>query len=88
MNAVVTYAFSNASSPWLVSCLLLVSPTEILQTGLPSQALPPLGDAVPEARLNLVTYHLRKGDISEAFNLVKDLTPSTPQEYILKVHVQ
>lgn len=48
------------------------------------QVLPPLGDIPPEARLNLVIYHLRHAEVSEAFNLIKDLEPTTPQEYILK----
>ncbi|KAM9325585.1 intraflagellar transport protein 56 isoform 2-T2 [Gastrophryne carolinensis] len=48
------------------------------------QVLPPLVDAIPEARLNLVIYYLRQDDVQEAFNLIKDLEPSTPQEYILK----
>merc|ERR1712167_34635 len=37
-----------------------------------------------EARLNLVIYYLRQDEIEEAYNLIKDLEPSTPQEYILK----
>ncbi|XP_073448806.1 intraflagellar transport protein 56 isoform X2 [Aquarana catesbeiana] len=48
------------------------------------QVLPPLVDVIPEARLNLVIYYLRQDDVQEAFNLIKDLEPSTPQEYILK----
>uniref|UniRef100_A0A7S0WYC0 Intraflagellar transport protein 56 n=1 Tax=Chlamydomonas leiostraca TaxID=1034604 RepID=A0A7S0WYC0_9CHLO len=48
------------------------------------QYLPPLGDVPPEARLNLVIHHLRHNEVGEAFNLVKDLEPTTPQEYILK----
>uniref|UniRef100_A0A4X1VBC6 Intraflagellar transport protein 56 n=1 Tax=Sus scrofa TaxID=9823 RepID=A0A4X1VBC6_PIG len=47
------------------------------------QVLPPLVD-VPEARLNLVIYYLRQDDVQEAYNLIKDLEPTTPQEYILK----
>jgi hypothetical protein len=31
-----------------------------------------------------VIYYLRHDLVSEAFDLVKDLEPSTPQEYILK----
>ena len=46
--------------------------------------LPPLIDVIPEARLNLVIYYLRQDDINEAYNLIKDLEPTTPQEYILK----
>ncbi|KAJ3188291.1 Intraflagellar transport protein 56 [Gaertneriomyces sp. JEL0708] len=48
------------------------------------QVFPPLVDVIPEARLNLVIYHLRNDDIVAAFNLMKDVEPSTPQEYILK----
>lgn len=48
------------------------------------QCLPPLIDALPEARLNLVIYYLKQDDVGEAYNLIKDLEPTTPQEYILK----
>ncbi|XP_013386725.1 intraflagellar transport protein 56-like isoform X2 [Lingula anatina] len=48
------------------------------------QVLPPLIDVLPEARLNLVIYHLKQDDIGEAYNLIKNLEPTTPQEYILK----
>ncbi|XP_049941034.1 intraflagellar transport protein 56 [Schistocerca serialis cubense] len=48
------------------------------------QVLPPLVDVIPEARLNLVIYYLKQDDIQEAFNLIKDLEPSVPPEYILK----
>eukprot|EP00607_Mallomonas_marina_P009965 CAMPEP_0182419776 /NCGR_PEP_ID=MMETSP1167-20130531/4144_1 /TAXON_ID=2988 /ORGANISM="Mallomonas Sp, Strain CCMP3275" /LENGTH=550 /DNA_ID=CAMNT_0024594863 /DNA_START=147 /DNA_END=1799 /DNA_ORIENTATION=- len=48
------------------------------------QVLPGLVDALPEARLNLVIYHLRHDSVQEAFELVKDLEPATPQEYIIK----
>jgi intraflagellar transport protein 56 len=52
------------------------------------QVLPPLIDViVPEARLNLVIYHLRHDQITEAYELIKDLEPVTPQEYILKAVV-
>lgn len=46
--------------------------------------LPKIMDVLPEARLNLVIFHLRNNDINEAHELVKDLKPNTPQEYILK----
>lgn len=39
---------------------------------------------MPEARLNLVIYHLRQDDTKEAYDLLKDLQPAVPQEYILK----
>eukprot|EP00217_Crustomastix_stigmatica_P015940 CAMPEP_0183789418 /NCGR_PEP_ID=MMETSP0803_2-20130417/410_1 /TAXON_ID=195967 /ORGANISM="Crustomastix stigmata, Strain CCMP3273" /LENGTH=557 /DNA_ID=CAMNT_0026033587 /DNA_START=70 /DNA_END=1743 /DNA_ORIENTATION=+ len=48
------------------------------------QVLPQLLDMPPEARLNLVIYHLRNGEVKEAYALIKDLEPTTPQEYILK----
>lgn len=48
------------------------------------QSLPSLIDVIPEARLNLVIYHLKNDDVLSAFNLMKDVEPSTPQEYILK----
>lgn len=48
------------------------------------QVLPPLIDVLPEARLNLVIYFLRQHELKEAFALLKDLEPTTPQEYILK----
>jgi len=48
------------------------------------QVLPPLLDIIPEAKLNLVIYYLRIEEATEAFNLVKDLEPTVPREYILK----
>ncbi|XP_012264902.1 intraflagellar transport protein 56 [Athalia rosae] len=48
------------------------------------QVLPNLVDVIPEARLNLVIYYLKQNEIKEAFELIKDLEPSVPQEYILK----
>lgn len=45
---------------------------------------PSLLDVIPEARLNLVIYHLKSADLVSAFNLMKDTEPATPQEYILK----
>ena len=91
------------------------------------QVLPQLVGVIPEARLNLVVYHLRQGgccdwgwgwvcpaagggcisaasgtfgvclsvcadklfsfapdDFAAAYRLIKDVEPSTPQEYILK----
>lgn len=48
------------------------------------QVLPSLVDVVSEAKLNLVIYHLRQDETKEAYELLKDLQPSVPQEYILK----
>ena len=52
----------------------------LLHLLLRPQVLPPLMEFVPEARLNLVIYYLRNDEIQEAFDLVKDLEPTTPQE--------
>lgn len=46
--------------------------------------LPNMLDSIPEARLNLVIYYLRHNSINEAYELVRDLDPSSPQEYIIK----
>ncbi|XP_017768894.1 PREDICTED: intraflagellar transport protein 56 [Nicrophorus vespilloides] len=48
------------------------------------QIFPPLVDIVSEARLNLVINHLKNEDTKEAYDLLKDLQPAVPQEYILK----
>jgi len=48
------------------------------------QVWPDLVGIVPEARLNLVIYYLRNHQIEEAFDMLRDLEPNTPQEYILK----
>jgi intraflagellar transport protein 56 len=48
------------------------------------RVLPPLVDSLPEARLNLVIYYLKHDKLQEAYDLIKDIEPSTPQEYILK----
>ena len=37
------------------------------------QILPPLVGVVPEARLNLVIYHMHNGEVQEAFELMKDI---------------
>lgn len=52
------------------------------------QVLPSmLGVGIPEARLNLVIYHLRHEQTTEAFDLMKDIVPLTSQEYVLKAVV-
>lgn len=38
----------------------------------------------PEAKLNLVIYHLKNDEVNEALNLVKDMEPNAPREYIIK----
>jgi len=48
------------------------------------QVLPPLVGVVPEARLNLVIYHMHNNEVQEANELMKDIEPTSPQEYILK----
>ncbi|KAJ8923301.1 hypothetical protein NQ315_001859, partial [Exocentrus adspersus] len=48
------------------------------------QVFPSLVDVVPEARLNLVIHFLKNNDTKEAYDLLKDLQPAVPQEYILK----
>lgn len=48
------------------------------------QVLPGLVDVIREARLNLIIYHLRHQNVAEAHELIKDIEPTTPQEYILK----
>lgn len=48
------------------------------------QVLPPLLEIIPEARLNLVIFYLRTDETLEAYNLIKDLEPTVPREYILK----
>jgi intraflagellar transport protein 56 len=51
--------------------------------GVGSGGPPPL----PEARLNLVIFHLRHGNVGDAYELIKDVDPSCPPEYILKAVV-
>ena len=40
---------------------------------------------MPEARLNLVIYHLKNDDVNQAYKLVKDMEPVVPKEYIKPV---
>jgi len=51
------------------------------------QILPALVDILPEARLNLVVHYLRQGENEEAYEMIKDLEPAIPQEYVLKAIV-
>lgn len=51
------------------------------------QILPALVDILSEARLNLVIYYLKQGENEEAYELIKDIEPAIPQEYILKAIV-
>jgi intraflagellar transport protein 56 len=48
------------------------------------QILPPIVGTVPEARLNLVIYHMQQGEVQEAYELMREIEPTSPQEYILK----
>jgi len=48
------------------------------------RVLPSLVSFLPEARMNLVIHYLNKEEIHEAYDLIKDMEPATPQEYILK----
>lgn len=49
--------------------------------------LPPLVEIFPEAKLNLIIYYLKNDDVNEAYNLVKDLQPTSAREYIIKAVV-
>ena len=49
--------------------------------------LPPIVDVIPEARLNLVIYYLKNEQVTEAYNLIKDMECVVPKEYILKAVV-
>ncbi|KAL2609885.1 hypothetical protein R1flu_028458 [Riccia fluitans] len=48
------------------------------------QVFPPVVDILPEARLNLAIYYLKSNQAEEAYEMIKSMEPSTPQEYILK----
>ncbi|CAI2343379.1 unnamed protein product [Caenorhabditis sp. 36 PRJEB53466] len=48
------------------------------------QVLPSLMKHVPEARLNLILYHLNKNNINDAFELANDLDPTTPYDFVVK----
>ena len=48
------------------------------------QVLPDLLDIIPEARLNLAIHHLKRNEIQEAHQMIKDIQPKVPHEYILK----
>ncbi|VDN60564.1 unnamed protein product [Dracunculus medinensis] len=48
------------------------------------QILPALIENIPEARLNLIIFHLKRDDVQSAFNLAIGLKAETPQEYLLK----
>lgn len=51
------------------------------------QVLPLLTNSFPEAKLNLIIYYLKNDKNEEALNLIKDIDPKLPNEYILKAIV-
>ena len=51
------------------------------------QVLPPLLDLFPEAKLNLIIYYLKNDSIEKASDLMKDLRPVAPREYMLRAVV-
>lgn len=51
------------------------------------QVFPSLMDVIPEARLNLVVYHLKNDEIDKAYELVKPIKPRVPSEFVLKAVV-
>lgn len=48
------------------------------------QILPDLLDIIPEARLNLAIHYLKRNETNEAHQMIKDIQPKVPHEYILK----
>lgn len=48
------------------------------------QILPSLVGVVPEAVVNLAIYYLKQDEVEEAYKLVENLDPQTPQEYTIK----
>ncbi|KAK7601824.1 hypothetical protein V9T40_009265 [Parthenolecanium corni] len=78
----------NASSAFFFGKDLLHHNLVVFRGGEAAlQILPPLVDVIPEARLNLVVYHMKQNDYQEAYDLIKDVEPAVPHEYILKAVV-
>ncbi|EGT55781.1 hypothetical protein CAEBREN_10651 [Caenorhabditis brenneri] len=48
------------------------------------QVLPSLMKHVPEARLNLILYHLNRDNLKDAMSLCRDFEPQTPYEFLVK----
>ena len=48
------------------------------------KVFPPLSEIYPEAKLNLIIHHVKKGEIETAYKMVKDIEPISPKEYTLK----
>lgn len=51
------------------------------------QVLPPLVDLFPEAKLNLIIYYLKSNSPEKADELMKNLKPISPREYMLRAVV-
>ncbi|KAL3317573.1 Intraflagellar transport protein 56 [Cichlidogyrus casuarinus] len=51
------------------------------------KVLPPLVSLIPEARLNLIIYHLKHDELEQAMEIAKDIEPYTPAEYVTKAVV-
>uniref|UniRef100_A0A158Q750 TPR_REGION domain-containing protein n=1 Tax=Elaeophora elaphi TaxID=1147741 RepID=A0A158Q750_9BILA len=48
------------------------------------QVFPPLIETFPEARLNLIIFYLKRGEVDAALHLVSDMDPLHPTEHLLK----
>ncbi|VDM77638.1 unnamed protein product [Strongylus vulgaris] len=48
------------------------------------QVFPGLMDTLPEARVNLILYHLKREDIESAMTLCNDLEPQSTTEFLVK----
>ncbi|KAK6732762.1 hypothetical protein RB195_016868 [Necator americanus] len=48
------------------------------------QVFPGLMDTLPEARVNLILYHLKRNDIESAMTLCNDLEPQSTVEFLVK----
>uniref|UniRef100_A0A7I4Y5F7 Intraflagellar transport protein 56 n=1 Tax=Haemonchus contortus TaxID=6289 RepID=A0A7I4Y5F7_HAECO len=51
------------------------------------QVFPGLMDTLPEARVNLILYHLKREDIDSAMTLCNDLEPQSTTEFLVKAIV-
>ncbi|KAK6048554.1 hypothetical protein COOONC_13941 [Cooperia oncophora] len=51
------------------------------------QVFPGLMDTLPEARVNLILYHLKREDIESAMTLCNDLEPQSTTEFLVKAVV-
>ncbi|KAJ7283046.1 hypothetical protein O6H91_Y351200 [Diphasiastrum complanatum] len=49
-----------------------------------AKVFPPLVDILPEARINLVTYYMRKNESQQAYEVMKEYEPTSLQEYVIK----